>query len=80
MLATTSSGGVCVNHVILHLGDPRPPFGGVGDSGMGAYHGKAGFDAMSHHESVRYKPQRPDLQLVYPPYSKRTEAILRRLV
>ena len=80
VLATTSSGGVCVNHVILHIGDPRLPFGGVGDSGMGAYHGKAGFDAMSHHKSVLYKPQRPDLRLMYPPYSARTEKILRRLV
>ncbi len=80
VLANTSSGGVCVNHVILHLGDPRLPFGGVGDSGMGAYHGKSGFDAMSHHKSVLYKPQRPDLRLIYPPYSKRTEKLLRRLV
>jgi aldehyde dehydrogenase (NAD+) len=80
VLANTSSGGACVNHVILHIGDPRLPFGGVGDSGMGAYHGKAGFDAMSHHKSVLYKPQRPDVKLVYPPYSDRVEKILRRLV
>jgi aldehyde dehydrogenase (NAD+) len=80
VLANTSSGGACVNHVILHIGDPRLPFGGVGDSGMGAYHGKAGFDAMSHHKSVLYKPQRPDLKLVYPPYSARVEKVLRRLV
>ncbi len=80
VLANTSSGGVCINHVIMHIGDPRLPFGGVGDSGMGAYHGKAGFDAMSHHKSVLYKPQRPDLRLVYPPYTQRVERILRRLV
>ena len=80
VLATTSSGGVCINHVILHLGDPRLPFGGVGDSGIGAYHGKAGFDAMSHHKSVLYKPQRPDVRLIYPPYTRRIEKVLRRLV
>jgi aldehyde dehydrogenase (NAD+) len=80
VLATTSSGGVCLNHVILHLDDPRLPFGDVGDSGMGSYHGRAGFDAMSHHKSVLYKPQRPDLHLVYPPSTKRAEKILRRIV
>ena len=80
VVANTSSGGVCMNHVILHIGDPRLPFGGVGDSGMGAYHGKAGFDALSHHKSVLYKPQRPDPRLLYPPYSQRVEKIVRRLV
>ena len=80
VLEHTSSGGVCINHVILHLGDPRLPFGGVGDSGMGAYHGKTGFDAMSHHKSVLYKPQRPDLRIIYPPYTRRVEQLLRRLV
>lgn len=80
VLANTSSGGVCMNHVILHIGDQRLPFGGVGDSGMGAYHGKAGFDALSHHKSVLYKPQRPDPRLLYPPYTQRVEKILRRLV
>lgn len=80
VIANTSSGGVCVNHVILHLGDPRLPFGGVGDSGMGAYHGKAGFDAMSHHKSVLYQRQRPDLKLVYPPYTDRVEKLIRKVV
>jgi aldehyde dehydrogenase (NAD+) len=80
VLANTSSGGVCINQVIMHLGDPRLPFGGVGDSGMGAYHGKAGFDALSHHKSVLYKPQRPDLRLIYPPYSDLKEKILRRVM
>lgn len=80
VLANTSSGGVCMNHVILHIGDQRLPFGGVGDSGMGAYHGKAGFDALSHHKSVLYKPQRPDLRLLYPPYTERVEKIVRRVV
>jgi aldehyde dehydrogenase (NAD+) len=47
---------------------------------MGAYHGKAGFDAMSHHKSVLYKPQRPDLRIIYPPYSRRIETLLRRIV
>ena len=44
------------------------PFGGVGDSGIGAYHGQAGFDVFSHHKSVLRKPTEPDLKLLYPPY------------
>ena len=49
---------------------PRPdlPFGGVGPSGMGSYHGKAGFDVFSHHKSVLRKPTKPDPKLLYPPY------------
>ena len=48
VLAQTSSGGVCVNDCIMHAANPELPFGGVGPSGCGAYHGKHGFDAFSH--------------------------------
>ena len=63
-----SSGGVCINQTLMHLLPADLPFGGVGDSGMGAYHGQAGFDAFSHHKSVLRKPTKPDLKLLYPPY------------
>jgi aldehyde dehydrogenase (NAD+) len=76
----TSSGGVCVNHTIMHLLPPDLPFGGVGDSGMGAYHGRAGFDVFSHHKSVLRKPTRPDLKLLYPPYKGAVEQVVRRIV
>jgi len=65
----TSSGGVCVNHCVLHIAPNELPFGGVGPSGMGSYHGKAGFDTFSHAKSVLYKPQKPDPKLMYPPYT-----------
>ncbi|MFZ0714792.1 aldehyde dehydrogenase family protein [Mycobacterium sp.] len=73
------SGGAVVNHVAMHCLVPALPFGGVGASGMGAYHGKWGFEALSHRRAVLSKPARPDLRLVYPPYSQRALAIMRRL-
>jgi aldehyde dehydrogenase (NAD+) len=76
----TSSGGVCVNQTLLHLVPADLPFGGVGDSGMGAYHGKTGFDAFSHRKSVLRKPIRPDLKLLYPPYKPLVEKLVRRIV
>ena len=76
----TSSGGVCINQTLMHLLPPDLPFGGVGDSGMGAYHGKAGFDVFSHHKSVLRKPVKPDLKLLYPPYRGLVERIVRRVV
>ncbi|MGV3758245.1 MAG: aldehyde dehydrogenase family protein [Actinomycetota bacterium] len=76
----TSSGGVCINQTLMHLLPPDLPFGGVGDSGMGAYHGKAGFDVFSHHKSVLRKPTRPDLKLLYPPYKPLVEKLVRKLV
>ncbi len=69
VLAATSSGGACVNHCMLHILPSELAFGGVGPSGMGAYHGQRGFDTFSHLRSVLYKPQRPDVKLLYPPYT-----------
>ena len=78
VLASTSSGGVGVNCTVQHLGVPGLPFGGVGDSGMGAYHGRHGFEAFSHRKAVLAKPTRPDPAVVYPPYTRIKEWILRR--
>ena len=66
----TSSGSVCVNHNAVQLAVPGLPFGGVGASGMGAYHGKAGFETFSHTKSVLYKPERGEPPLMYPPYTR----------
>ncbi len=77
-LAETSSGGVTVNHTLLHLSVPDLPFGGVGPSGMGAYHGQAGFEAFSHLKSVYTRPIKPDFSLLYPPYTKLKQWLLRR--
>jgi aldehyde dehydrogenase (NAD+) len=78
VVAETSSGGVCVNHTLVHISDPALPFGGVGPSGSGRYHGRAGFDAFSNTKSVLLKPSRPDVKLLYPPFGKVKAAILRR--
>jgi len=72
----TSSGGMCINHTILHLGVPGLPFGGVGESGMGAYHGKWGFDELSHRKSVLERPTNFDPPVAYPPFG----ALKRKLV
>lgn len=76
----TSSGGVAVNATMFHVAAPALPFGGVGPSGMGAYHGKASFDTFSHAKSVLRKTTRPDPDLAYPPYTKRKEKLLRRFL
>ena len=73
------SGGAVVNHVAMHCMVPQLPFGGVGASGMGAYHGRWGFEAMSHRRSVLAKRARPDLKVVYPPYTDRAMNIMRRV-
>jgi aldehyde dehydrogenase (NAD+) len=79
VLATTSSGGAVVNHLAMHLMSPQLPFGGVGGSGMGAYHGEWGFQALSHRKAVLAKPARPDPALIYPPYTRLKQKLLRRL-
>ena len=63
-----SFGGGCVNDTVMHLAESRLPFGGVGRSGMGAYHGKRGFDTFTHEKSVIRKSQLVDIPLRYPPY------------
>ncbi|RHW25691.1 aldehyde dehydrogenase family protein [Nocardioides immobilis] len=73
------AGGAVVNHVALHCLVPTLPFGGVGASGMGAYHGEWGFQALSHRKAVLVKTIRPDLKIVYPPYSDRAKALMRKL-
>ncbi|OBB17648.1 aldehyde dehydrogenase [Mycolicibacterium setense] len=76
----TTSGGAVINHAMVHCAVPQLPFGGVGASGMGAYHGKWGFDTLSHRRAVVFKPVKPDLRLGYPPYSERTLRIMKRLI
>jgi aldehyde dehydrogenase (NAD+) len=68
VLAETSSGGACVNGTILHVANPALPFGGVGESGMGAYHGRHSFETMSHRRAVLARGTRFDPKLLYPPY------------
>ena len=79
LLASTSSGAVCFNDVVLQGGIPRLPFGGVGDSGMGTYHGRAGFVRFSHQRSVLQRPQGFDAPWRYPPYGNRLRWMKRLL-
>ena len=79
VIANTSAGGVTVNHTLMQVAVPDLPFGGVGSSGMGAYHGKAGFDVFSHRKPVLRKTTRPDPRIAYPPYSAWKQRILKKL-
>lgn len=79
VLAEVSAGSVVVNHLIYQYVASQLPFGGVGASGTGEYHGKWGFDRLSHRKSVLVKPFKPDPRFAYPPYTDRAVAILRRL-
>ena len=73
------SGGMVINQAALHVLVPHLPFGGVGNSGMGTYHGKWGFETFSHRKSVLVKRQRPDPSLMYPPYTRLTLKLLRKI-
>ncbi|MBN2312040.1 MAG: aldehyde dehydrogenase family protein, partial [Candidatus Hydrogenedentes bacterium] len=67
VVAEVASGGVCINDTISHIIAKELPFGGVGMSGMGSYHGKSGFDCFTHYRSVMRRPLRPDPAFRYPP-------------
>jgi len=69
VLEKTSSGGACINDVIIHIANSNMPFGGVGNSGMGKYHGKYSFEAFSHQRAVMSKSTRTDVPVRYPPYN-----------
>lgn len=79
VLSGTSSGGLGINVTLLQLAVPGLPFGGVGMSGIGAYHGMAGFDAFSHRRSILERPSRPDPGLTYPPYTWLKQRVLRKV-
>jgi aldehyde dehydrogenase (NAD+) len=73
------AGGVVFNHIAWNFLVPELPFGGVGASGMGAYHGEWGFWTFSHRKAVVAKTARPDPRFVYPPYTDRAIALMRRI-
>ena len=72
-------GGGCINDTIVHLTNPHMHFGGVGESGMGAYHGKTGFDTFSHRKSVLKKSNVIDVPFRYAPYRNRL-SMLKKLM
>ena len=79
LIAKTRSGGICFNDVIMQAGIPDMPFGGVGLSGMGRYHGFAGFETFSNKRSILKRPFFLDFKLRYPPY-KLSTSILKNLL
>lgn len=70
LLSSISSGGACVNDTIMHLANSGLPFGGVGNSGMGSYHGKENFNTFSHKKSILKKNTKVNLTMLFPPYTK----------
>jgi len=68
-LKEISFGGGAVNDSVMHISNSNLPFGGVGMSGIGTYHGKAGFDNFSHLKSILHKPFWFEAPVKYPPYS-----------
>ncbi|MCI8465200.1 MAG: aldehyde dehydrogenase [Lachnospiraceae bacterium] len=77
LLSSLSFGGGCVNDTIIHLATSRMGFGGVGNSGMGSYHGKKSFETFSHEKSIVKKYNWIDMPIRYQPYSRGKERLLR---
>ena len=77
MLANVSFGGGCINDTIIHLATSHMPFGGVGASGIGGYHGKGGFDTFTHYKSIVDKKTILDLPMRYQPYKKINDKIIK---
>ncbi len=63
-------GGGCINDTVIHLANPNLPFGGVGTSGIGSYHGKKSFDTFTHYKSLFQQGTIVDIPLRYPPYNE----------
>ena len=69
ILTKVPFGGGCVNDTIMHIANPNLPFGGVGASGMGSYHGKKSFETFTHYKSILVQKTKVDIPLRYPPYA-----------
>lgn len=76
ILKNTSSGGVVINGVIAHLGNPELPFGGINHSGIGNYHGHFGFKTFSHERAVLKVSKFTMLKMLFPPYTKATKSFI----
>jgi acyl-CoA reductase-like NAD-dependent aldehyde dehydrogenase len=80
VLNETVAGGVTVNETLLHISQEKLPFGGVGPSGMGAYHGKSGFETFSRMKPVFHQSPLNGLSLFKPPYGRRFESLIKFLL
>ena len=77
VLSQLSFGGGCINDTIIHLATPYLGFGGVGNSGMGSYHGKKSFDIFTHEKSIIKKSDKIDIPVRYMPYNKAKEQLMK---
>ena len=75
MLKHVSYGGGCINDTVVHLATSHMPFGGVGDSGMGGYHGKDSFDTFTHRKSIMKKSCLIDIPVRYAPFKKKLDLL-----
>lgn len=75
VLSEISFGGGCINDAIIHIASPYMPFGGVGNSGIGSYHGEYGFNTFTHRKSILKKSKAFDIPLRYPPYKGKLDKI-----
>lgn len=80
ILENTSSGNACINDTIMHIANPSLPFGGVGMSGIGAYHGHYSFKTFSHAKGVVKKPASIGNPLILPPYNRRKSSLIKKFL
>jgi len=80
VVARTNAGGSCINDTVMHIANPHLPFGGTGLSGMGSYHGKHGFEELSHKRSVMYRSTWLDPKIRYAPYTPKVMNLFRRVL
>ncbi len=80
VLDRSQSGGVTINGTLLHIAQESMPFGGVGASGMGGYHGKAGFERLSHARAVFRVGRINLLKLLFPPYGARAQRMIKMIM
>jgi aldehyde dehydrogenase (NAD+) len=75
ILKATSAGGTCINDVLIHIGNPNLPFGGVNNSGLGSCHGYFGFKTFSHERAVVFQSKIELMKMIYPPYEKKEKLL-----
>jgi aldehyde dehydrogenase (NAD+) len=80
VLERTTAGGVTVNGTLLHLTSPNLPFGGIGESGMGGYHGQSGVRIFQHMKPVLKRGTKIDPKISYPPYTERKLKLFRKVL
>lgn len=80
MLSQIPSGGVSINDTVSHILNPRLPFGGIGASGLGAYHGKYTFDTFSHRRSILIRSNHIKTEAAFPPFSSKKLRLVKKLM